>query len=228
MSETLNSSPLGGEIQSNDGNTTDVQSQSQDGLVKKEDYISLQSDYTKKSQMLKDIALELAKKDPESILSIKDTKLQNKVISEMYGVSSLQELKQVFWDDFYKTDSEKDTDEFEKLKREVKILRNSNESQKVENEIEKFKLSNKDLFVSDDSEQKLRDALSLISSGIESSERIKLAATIAFGSVVSNSNKAYQALQNANVSGGKLPSSNDSRTQVSEKERGIRDLWGLK
>lgn len=80
---TLNSS--GEEVQQNTAeNPQDGQSGTNEEVIKREDYVNLQSDYTKKSQYLIEVTLDRARENPKSILDIKDLKLQNKIVSEIY------------------------------------------------------------------------------------------------------------------------------------------------
>ena len=52
--------------------------------VKEEDYKNLQSFSTKVNQERIDLAVKLATKDRAELLNIKDIKLQNKVVKEIY------------------------------------------------------------------------------------------------------------------------------------------------
>jgi len=209
-----------------DNENTSVQTQ-QEEVIKKEDYVNLQSDYTKKSQALIEITLERGRENPKSILDIKDTKLQNKVISEIYGLNSVSELKAIYGDEFYKQKDEGDMDDLERMKREIAILKNTSESSKLENSIKELKSTNKELFASADAEDKLREALTLLSTTINTDERVRLASKLVFGNIANPSNVGYQALQNANVSGWNGTGS-AGKIAAEDKNKELRQILGLK
>jgi len=60
--------------------TQDVQPR----LVAEEDYKNLQSEFTRKNQLLIDTQVRLAETNPKEILSISDKGLQDKVIERIY------------------------------------------------------------------------------------------------------------------------------------------------
>jgi hypothetical protein len=70
-----------GELLTNENSITE---QTQENVVREEDYKNLQSSYTKANQERIDLATKLAEKDKSYILDIKDKKLQDKVIKEIY------------------------------------------------------------------------------------------------------------------------------------------------
>ena len=207
---------------------TTVQPFPQEEVIKKEDYVNLQSDYTKKSQALIEITLERGRENPKSILDIKDAKLQNKVISEIYGLNSISELKAIYGDEFYKQRDEADMDDLERMKREIAILKNTSESSKLENAIKELKSTNKELFASADAEDKLRDALQLLSTTINTEERVRLASRLVFGNIVNPTSVGYQALQNANVSGGSGGAGGAGKIAAEDKNKELRNFLGLK
>jgi hypothetical protein len=58
--------------------------QAQPEVIREDDYKNLQSSYTKANQERIELATRLAEKDKSYILDIKDRKLQDKVIKEIY------------------------------------------------------------------------------------------------------------------------------------------------
>ncbi len=67
----------------------------------------------------------------------------------------------------------------------------------LDDAVEKYRSSNPDYFRSEDSEDVLREKLSLISGSIKPDERVKMAAAIAFGSPVDPVSLAYKFLNSA-------------------------------
>ena len=92
-------------------------------VIPQEDYKSLQSEYTRNRQVLFDTSLKLAKGNPQEILDISDKKIQSSVIKELYWVDDISELKMVYWERFWETDSEKELSDLEKLTKEVNLLK---------------------------------------------------------------------------------------------------------
>lgn len=88
MSDILNNSPTG-EIQSQATDTTPAVVQPQatpEQLAQIEaNRLSMQSEYTKSRQALIEATTLLAKNDPTYLSTIKDTKLQNTVVKDLYG-----------------------------------------------------------------------------------------------------------------------------------------------
>lgn len=215
------------EVRQTSGDTT-VQAQNNEEVIKREDYVNLQSDYTKKSQALIEISLERGRENPKSIVDIKDTKLQNKVISELYGLNSISELKAIYGEEFYKQKDESDMDDLERMKREISILKHTSESSKLENAIKELKSSNKDLFSSADADDKLREALTLLSTTINPDERVRLASKLVFGNIVNPTSVGYQALQSANVSGWNSSSADNTKTKIDDNKAELRKMLGIK
>jgi hypothetical protein len=64
-----------------------------EAVVSEAQFKELQAEFTRRNQELIETKIELAKKDSKSILDIKDIKLQNKVVQEVYGLNNLKELE---------------------------------------------------------------------------------------------------------------------------------------
>lgn len=175
-------------------NTAPVDGQAEQ-TIKVEDYKNLQSEFTKSRQSEIDLAIKLARKDKSEILNIKDYKIQSKVIKELYGLDNLEDVKLIHWEEFYKekeTEDGDDSDELTKIRNELKLLKYSQNKSELENSFEEFKKENKDLFLSEWAEERLKEELKYISSELPTKERIKRAAKVVFA--ISPTDAAYLSL----------------------------------
>lgn len=90
MTTIENSSPTG-EILNTDG-TPNGQALTPEQLVRIEaDKLALQSEYTRTRQALIEATATIAKADPSSINTIRDTKLQNSVVKQLYGFDTYEQ-----------------------------------------------------------------------------------------------------------------------------------------
>lgn len=167
--------------------------QAQKEVVREDDYKNLQSSYTKANQERIELATKLAEKDKSSILDIKDKKLQDKVIKELYWLNNLDEVKIIHWDKFYedRTDEDDDEDRTSKLEKELKILKYTQTKGEINSAIEEYKKENPIHFEDGEAEDKLKEELSYISDTLPHKERVRRAATIVFW----NKREAYDALK---------------------------------
>jgi hypothetical protein len=69
--------------------------QTQEEVINKDDYKNLQSYSTKVNQERIDLAKKLVEKDKSEVLNIKDKKLQNKIIKDLYGYDTLEEVQAI-------------------------------------------------------------------------------------------------------------------------------------
>lgn len=178
--------------------TQDVQPR----LVAEEDYKNLQSEFTRKNQLLIDTQVRLAETNPKEILSISDKGLQDKVIERIYWFKNINELKAVMWDNFYESQWDVEQNDIDSIKKKLSLLEYRSESEKVDFEIKNFKSENKKIFEDNpNAEAELRENLQLLSKDIPIEERIKKAWLLSFWkNYVDSSTSAYQKLSQANVS----------------------------
>jgi hypothetical protein len=190
-------------------------------VIPQEDYKSLQSEYTRNRQVLFDTSLKLAKGNPQEILDISDKKIQSSVIKELYWVDDISELKMVYWERFWETDSEKELSDLEKLTKEVNLLKFKDKKSSLDWEILKFKLSNPHLFVNWNEEEVLKEKLNYISKDIPLNEAIEMASIITFWKDYKNPNSVYKELGSSvqiNTTSSKAP------IKAKEKENNISQL----
>lgn len=193
--------------------------------AKKAQEAELQAAYTRTRQNEIDLAVKLASKDKSSILDIKDVKLQNKVIGEIYGLSNIEEVKAIYGEEFYKSDDEKTEDDTVKLQREIALMKHNSEKEKIERAIKDYKRTNPELVPDAQSEEQLRGKLSLLSHTIPAEERVELAGKLAFGNT-NKVNEAYKELQTLNTSdkGTAGAAKEESKTPTKQKQDALRDL----
>lgn len=188
----------------NENSQTIVDTQEvQPRVVAEEDYKNLQSEFTRKNQLLIDTNVKLAESNPKEILNISDKHLQDKVIERIYWFKNINELKAIMWENFYESNSNDWWDDIDSIKKEISLLKYRNESEKIEGEIKSFKSENKKIFEDNpNAETVLRENLQLLSKDIPIEERIKKAWILSFWkNYVDSSTSAYQKLSQANVSG---------------------------
>ena len=168
--------------------------------VSETQFKELQAEFTRRNQELIDTKIELAKKDAKSILDIKDTKLQNKVVQEVYWLNNLKELELIHGKEFYDI-KEEDEDEVAKLRKKVTLLEYNSEVWKVSQWVKEFKRLNPDLFKNNEkAEEELREKLSILSTSIPIDERIDMASKLAFGvNYINPTSDAYRELQKVNT-----------------------------
>lgn len=194
-------------------------------------YKELQAEFTRRNQELIETKIELAKRDAKSIIDIKDTKLQNKVIQEVYGLNNLKELQLIHWERFYEI-KEEDEDEVAKLRKKVTLLEYNSEVGKVEQGIKSFKRLNPELFKSNPTaEDDLRAKLQVLSVSIPIDERLDMAAKLAFWQAFVNPvNEAYRELQNANPPQWSWGAEKKEvkKSWDSKKIEDLREFFGIK
>lgn len=230
MTTTENSS-LEWEILIPTGTPENGQIQQPDSNIPTEQYKSLQSEFTRSRQSLIEATTLLAKNDPTYLSTIKDTKLQNTVVKDLYGFETYSQAVAVLWSDFNTVkDGNEWADDIQRLEREIKLLKYNEQRGTVENELRNYKLANPHYFTNEGSEDKLRAELQYISWELPIAERIKRASAIAFIPPVDPTTQAYQALNSWvgwNGWNGKI----NSVVNDSEKQKQIeagRKLFGLK
>ena len=142
--------------------STDIQvtEQVSDEVVPKKDYDSLQSASTKWRQDQIDLARELVNSDKSKINSIKDKKVRDIVVKDVFGYSTYEEMVAIEGSDFAKSKESSETDD---LQRQVKILSYKYETKELETAIAEYKRNNPDFFLMENAEEILRANMKLIS-----------------------------------------------------------------
>lgn len=196
--------------------------QSEKETISKDDYTSLQSEYTKTRQREISYAVKLAERDKKSILEIEDRKIQDKVVKELYGLENLEEVKLIHWDNFYEEKSEEDVedDRLTRLEKELKISKYQQEKLELDRAINDIKSKNPLAFEDSNTEAKLREEVQLISNNLSLEERVKRAAKL----VVWNTDDLWRALKQE---GGYSPSKKevDNKEETSKVEDEISSIF---
>lgn len=169
------------------------------GVVAEDDYKSLQSEYTKTNQDRINAYVELAKRDKSYIESIKDKKIQDKVINTLYSLSSLEEAKAIYWDGFLQKadegeESSEEEDRTEKLERELKLMKWQQGKKDLEAEMNKLREKHKNLLFDEDLE-KVREELKWISDELPLEERVKRAWSLVLNNKYTSEDLAYKMLK---------------------------------
>lgn len=163
-------------------------------------------------------AIRLAKLDPKTVTEIGDSKVQNAVVKEIYGLDTFAQVKEVYGDAFYdKKDGQNEgDDEVSSIRKELKLLKVKQESEAVDNAIKALRASNPNLLKSEQDEETLRKEMGLISAQLSPEERVKKAARLAFGDV--DANRAKELLD-MNAAAGALPASGarENKDQAQEQ-----------
>lgn len=143
-------------------------------------------------------SIKLAKLDPKEILEM-DGKKQNKVISEIYGFNNLEELKLIKWDEFWKSEEEKEFTDTEQLAQEIKLLKYKNKTSEVDRALEDYQKDNSRIFEdNEDALEKLKIELSYISESLPAKERVERAGRILYGDTknyVDKTTETYLSMQ---------------------------------
>ena len=224
--EVISDKPLDG-VGQEVVDTPEVQPLTQENQIRDSEK-ELQAEYTRTRQSLIDMTAELVEANPKKLESIDDIKLRNSVVKKLYGVDSLAELKAIHGEKYW--ESGDDLDDVEKLRRDFNKLKLITTREKEEMAIESFKSANPTLFKEQDAMEKLNKALDMLSKDIPHQERIKAAATIAFGSSRTNAtNDAYKALAitevkaNGGISAAPIEKKGDA--VVENKLKAITDFF---
>lgn len=189
-----------------DGTTTDENpnaGQTPTDVVTLEQHKALESEYTRVRQGQIEAYTELATANPKKLLEITDYKLQNAVVKKIYGLDSLQAVKAVYGENFIekKKDEDEQLDESALIRRELNVLKYSQEQDKLSAEINLLKMSNPSLN-NDEAMFKLNEELKSISKDLPVAERVKKAAMLAFpGSTADEQALAYRKLAEMNIAG---------------------------
>jgi len=147
--------------------------------------------------------LKLATLDPKELLNM-DTKMQNKIIPDLYGYNNLEELKLIQWEEFWKSKEENELSDTEELSKKIKILEYQNKKSDVNRALENYQSENKQIFSDDKGAlEKLEAELAYISESLPVAERVQRAGRIVFGdNYVDKTTQAYLSMQDTSMSGG--------------------------
>lgn len=195
------------------------------------EYKDLQAFWTKANQWLIDVSKKLAEKDPKELIWM-EASIQNKVIKDIWGYDSIDELKsflpEVLWE------SEEDNsggwewfesnDTYKKLLREQELLKYKLNKKDVNDEVEKFITAHSELLNSvPNFKEKVIDELKYISSDLPTRERVDRATKLVSWNSDVNV-EAYLQLQWKNV----VKSSSQKMTDdyVTDAQNKLRaSLW---
>ncbi len=207
--------------------TQDVQTQQE--TVTLEQHKALESEYTRVRQGQIEALAEIATANPKKILELTDYKLQNAVVKRIYGLDNLQAVKAVYGENFLEAKKEeKEIDDTEKFRRELNVLKYSQEQDKLSAEINLLKLGNPHLN-NEEAMEKLNEELKSISKDLPVAERVKKAAMLAFpASTADEAAMAYKKLAELNVSGGSGGYAGNSGTQVDPAKKAGEELAKIK
>lgn len=136
--------------------------QTQEQVVPIKDYKNLESFATTNRQELIETAKRLVEKDKNELNFIKDIKVRDKVVKELYGYESFEELTAVEGSEFATPKPEDNEDELAVLRKKVRKIEYSQATKELENAVAAFKKENPDIFRSQSAEEELRAKLKLI------------------------------------------------------------------
>lgn len=185
MSLALNSF-LNGKVQEPTTQVVEEVEQSQTEIPKEEvttvsevAYKELQSFATVNRQELIETRVELAMVKPQSLLEIKDKKLQDKVVERLYpSFKNVEELQLVHGKEFWKTEQVTETigedipTPSTSIEKELKLIKYQLAKKELNDAISEFKRSNPSIVINEDKEEKLREEVSNISADLSPSERV--------------------------------------------------------
>lgn len=145
-----------------------------------DEYRNLQAFSTKNSQEKIEFAKKLVQKDPKELLTITDTKLQAKIIKDLYSYDNLDELKimlpELFEDKNSDGNDGGDDDRVSKLEKEHQLMKFKLEKEALASELEKAKLANPLLGKAiPNFDELVKEEMKYISSELPLSERVKKA-----------------------------------------------------
>lgn len=158
--------------------------------------------------------IKLATHSPKEILAM-DSKMQNKVISEIYGYNNVEELKLIQWEEFWKSVDEKELSDFDELNQKLKILEYQNKKSDVTRALENFQKDNSKIFEdNEDAAQMIEGELAYISETLPAKERIERAGKILFGdNYVDATTSTYLSMQDQSMSAGSRAAGTDGKQQ---------------
>jgi len=202
-----------------------IEQPTQEEVVPKKDYISLQSESTKWRQGQIEIAKRLVEKDRAELLNISDPKVRDSVVKELFGYQSLDEMRAIEWDDYISWAQAEDDDKVANLEKQVRILSYQNQTKELEKAISDYKKSNPELFRGETDEIALRDKLKLISGIVDTEERVKMAGTLAFSAATNPTIAAYKTLATSQVSGNSAASATAAtKTNADKNSEAIKSF----
>lgn len=188
--------------------TLDVE---QENKIKEDDYKNLQSTYTKANQERIELAKKLVEKDKSEILNIKDKKLQNKVVKDLYWYDNLEELQAIHWDKFFNVTKSDEDDDLTTLQQKVRLMEYRAERNQVDIAIKNYLSENK--ITDEDAVDKLKDELKYISKDLEVDERVRRAWKITFN----NNTSWYLAMSDKVIKTQTKVEDKQKDTKVSEE-----------
>lgn len=198
-------------------------------VVPAEDYKNLEAFSTKNRQALIETAKRLVEKDKNELNFISDVKVRDKVVKELYGYDSFEEMTVVEGTDFSTSDDSNNEDELSFLKKKIRKIEFTQSQKELETAIAAYKKENPSFFASGDSESELRSKLKLITGEMDVSERIKLAGKLAFVNPIDPTTAAYKVMASGNVSsGGGGASAEKTKTDKEKNSEAIMQFLKIK
>jgi len=162
------------EFQENNQNSKE---QADKKTYSEEEYVNLQAFWTKANQALIDISKKLAENDPKELLNM-ESKIQNKIIKEVWGYDNLDELRIMLPDVLEGKSTEKfdENNWVDKMEREYRLLKMKLEKKDIDDEIDKYISVNSKIVSSiPNFTEKIKEELKSISSSLPSKERVNKA-----------------------------------------------------
>jgi hypothetical protein len=131
-----------------------------------------------------------------------ESKMQNKVIGEIYGYNNVEELKLIQGEEFWKSADEKELSDYDELAQKMKVLEYQNKKSDINRALESFQKDNSKIFTdNEDALQKIEGELAYISDTLPAKERVERAGKILFGNnYVDNTTQAYLSMQDQSMS----------------------------
>jgi len=214
------------EQQTQEENLHEEENQTPEGQADKqepsENEIRLRNEFTQARQREINASIKLAEKDKSSILDL-DVETQKKVVKHIYWYNSIEEVKAVLGDDFYKEREEagdQEEDRIASLEQRLKLSEYQQWVKELDREIESIKAKNPLAFENPEVEQKIRDEVKYISSSLSLDERVKRAASL----VVWNTDDLWRSLkQTWNYTPAKKESKEEKNTKTSDE---IGEIFG--
>ena len=113
----------------------------------------------------------------------------------------------------------------EKIKRELNFIKYKSTKGELESAISSFKSENKQLFEDKEAEDKLRSAMEFLSKDIPNEERVRIASTIAFGTVGNPTSEAFKDLAKASPTSNPAPEAKKEESRIASKQEKLKEFF---
>lgn len=140
-------------------------------------YKALQPEFDRRNEELYNTAIKLVKKDKKELLSL-DKKTQSKVVKELWGLSSIEELKVIYGDDVledeeWKKQTSKNNDD--DLLKEIKLLKYNQAQSELKTIVNDIKKERK---LTDEQVEKVLSEVNNLSTSLALADRVDRAIKI--------------------------------------------------